>query len=171
MEQIAIGLGSNTGDRLQSIQTAARHLAADVLTEPRGSAIYETAPWGITQQPAFLNAVLVGKTDWQPPALLHYFKSLEKEMGREVGEPWGPRLIDIDLLAWGNHEWHSAELVVPHPALTERTFVLIPFADVWPTWIHPARKQSVTELLKHLLETEPRNATVFSTALLDTTSP
>ncbi len=147
---VALGLGSNLGDRLAILRRAAECLAADGIDRAISSSVYETPPWGILDQPDFLNLVLVGETDWEPPAILNYAKSLEIELGREPAPRYGPRRIDIDLIAFGDARWESPGLEVPHPRLAERSFVLWPLREVWPDWIHPISGRRVTELCAEL---------------------
>ena len=101
------------------------------------SSIYETEPWGITDQPKFLNAVVVGETDWKPPAILNYIKDLERVLGRTETVRNGPRIIDLDLLVYGDQTWESPGLAVPHPGFASREVVLRPLCDVWTDWLHP----------------------------------
>ena len=169
--KVAIGLGSNLGDRRLNLQNAVWRLAEDGLAFTVSSSVYETAPWGIIDQPAFLNAVIIGETDWKPPALLHLLKSLEREMGRVEGVRNGPRLIDLDLLVYGDLAWESPGLQVPHLRLKERDFVLVPLAEVWPDWRHPVEKASAKSILESLARTQPLSAKVFALPLSGTTIP
>lgn len=146
--KIAIGLGSNLGDRQKAIQDAFTHLREDVLEEATLSALYETEPWGIKEQPGFLNAVAVGFSDWAPSAILNYLKRLETDLGRKPGLVNGPRLIDLDLLAWGEKTFTGEGVEVPHPRMAERDFVLLPLFEVWPEWEHPIYRKSIGELLE-----------------------
>lgn len=128
---ILLGLGSNLGDREQYIATAVRLLAAcPALTVCRTSALYETEPVGVKEQPAFLNAVISIKTTLEPEALLEQCLAVEAQLGRIRQERWGPRTIDIDLLLYENRICNSPRLSLPHPRLAERKFVLIPLAEV-----------------------------------------
>lgn len=145
--RIAIGLGSNLGDRLGNISEAAQILKADVLENAVLSTVIETKPWGILDQPHFLNAVLVGDSEWKPAALVNYLKILERDLGRKSREKNGPREIDLDLLAVGDMVYEGEGVVVPHPGIANRDFVLIPFAEVWSDWVHPILHKTVSELL------------------------
>jgi 2-amino-4-hydroxy-6-hydroxymethyldihydropteridine diphosphokinase len=167
----AIALGANLGDRLETLRRAARAITEDVLESAKSSRVYETPPWGITEQPEFLNAVIVGETEWKPPALLHYLKALEAELGRVPGPRFGPRHLDLDLLAWGEECWESDGVTVPHLRLAEREFVLLPWNDVWPEWRHPKEGLTVSEMLERLRRTQPAAAKAIAPHLLDTTSP
>lgn len=129
-----LGLGSNLGDRAANLWEATRRLGElRGCTVERCSRLYETAPVGPQEQPWFLNAVLRVQTSLSPHDLLRAAKQIEREIGRVPGERWGPRLIDIDVLLFGEKRIASAELTVPHPELWRRRFVLVPLADVVPS--------------------------------------
>lgn len=124
-----VGLGSNLGDREALIREAAELIGA-----LRLSTIIETEPWGYESQPRFLNAVAEIETRLPPRALLDELLDVERRLGRErVGQHWGPRTIDLDLLLFGDESIDEPGLVVPHPHLTERLFVLEPLAELVPT--------------------------------------
>ena len=134
MTQVYLGLGSNLGDRAANLWEAVRRLArTDGLTVGKLSRLYETAPVGPQDQSWFLNAVVRGETQLSPHALLQAAKHIEKDMGRKPDRQWGPRLIDIDLLLFGGETVTSDELVVPHPQLWNRRFVLIPLVELLAT--------------------------------------
>ena len=144
--KIAIALGSNLGARENWLAEAFTHLREDLLEDAKGSRVYETEPWGDLDQPHFLNAVVVGFTDWGPAAIVNYLKRLEAEMGRVPSRPSGPRLIDLDLLAYGEKVFHAEGVEVPHPRMSDRDFVLLPLAEVWGDWKHPTLGLSAKEL-------------------------
>ena len=148
--RIAIGLGTNLGNRQENLKTALERLQQDVLENAETSSIYETEPWGVKDQPKFLNAVVVGDTQWEPPAIVNFLKSLEREMGRTENIKNGPRMVDLDLLIFGNRIYSCDGIEVPHPGLSSRDFVLIPLSEVWNDWIHPVLNQSVSEMLAAL---------------------
>jgi 2-amino-4-hydroxy-6-hydroxymethyldihydropteridine diphosphokinase len=150
-ESIALALGSNTGDRQAALRAAVKGLAP-FLTITAISPIYETPAAYVTDQPAFLNAVLTGTTQLAPLALLQAIKQLETALGRQPSFRYGPRLIDIDIIFYGQQVSETPELTVPHPLLAEREFVLRPLADIAPDWLHPMREQTVTEILAQLPE-------------------
>jgi 2-amino-4-hydroxy-6-hydroxymethyldihydropteridine diphosphokinase len=114
------------------------------------SRTYETEPWGIADQPHFLNMVVSGETDLEPLALLRFLKGIERAMGRTRGIRYGPRVIDLDILFYEDRVINNEDLVVPHPRLAERRFVLVPLADIAPSWIHPALGGTIRELLSRL---------------------
>jgi 2-amino-4-hydroxy-6-hydroxymethyldihydropteridine diphosphokinase len=123
-----IGLGSNLGDREQLIRDAAELIGARRL-----STIRETEPWGVEDQPRFLNAVAEIETSLTPRHLLDRLLQVERRLGRErTGPRWGPRTIDLDLLLYGEQALDEPGLVVPHPRLGERLFVLEPLAELVP---------------------------------------
>ena len=123
-----IGLGSNLGDRESLIRRAAELIGATRLSEVR-----ETEPWGYEQQPRFLNAVAEIETELPPRRLLDHLLDVEARLGRErIGPKWGPRSIDLDLLLYGDETVNEPGLVVPHPRLLEREFVLELLADLVP---------------------------------------
>ena len=124
-----VGLGSNLGDREQLIRRAAELIGA-----VRLSSVLETEPWGIEDQPKFLNAVAEIETPLTARQLLDQLLAVERRLGRErVGPQWGPRTIDLDLLLYGDETIDEPGLVVPHPRLAERDFALRPLAELVPT--------------------------------------
>lgn len=143
-----IALGSNLGPRLGHLQTAAITLAAHPqITITAYSHIYETAPvGGPAGQGAFLNAVLQVKTMLSAHELLATMQAIEQAQGRERDVQWGPRTLDLDLLLFGDEVIYEPALIVPHPRLTERNFVLAPFCDLAPDHIIPGTAQTVKEL-------------------------
>jgi 2-amino-4-hydroxy-6-hydroxymethyldihydropteridine diphosphokinase len=143
---IYLALGSNLGDRSANLRSAIAALppAVRVLQE---SPVYETPPWGFTDQPAFLNMVLKAETELGPVELLHRLKKLETRLGRQPAVRWGPRLIDMDILFYGDLVLDVQGLVIPHPHMHERAFVLVPLADLAPDLLHPVFCKSVQNLL------------------------
>lgn len=165
--KVAIGLGSNLGNRLEMLREAASILQKDVLEEVRSSAVYETAPWGITDQPPFLNAVLVGISEWKPAALVNYLKTLENQLGRTKTVQNGPRELDLDLLAFGETVFESEGVCVPHPGIPSRDFVLVPLLETWPDWVHPIEKVSIGKLFEKFLLQQQNSAQPFAPSLLE----
>ncbi|HEU0118017.1 MAG TPA: 2-amino-4-hydroxy-6-hydroxymethyldihydropteridine diphosphokinase [Alphaproteobacteria bacterium] len=145
-ETIALGLGSNIGDRKAALRAAVEGLAP-YMKVSAVSPIYETAAFYVTDQPAFLNAAVVGTTTLSPLVLLRAVKNLEVEVGRQPSFRYGPRLLDIDILFYGRQSFISPELTVPHPRLAEREFVLRPLADIAPNWKHPASGLTIADML------------------------
>ena len=132
MTEVALGLGANLGDRCGSIIAALKALAQHPdVTVTRVSSIYATPPWGIVDQPAFLNAAALVETSLSPEALLDVCQDIERELGRRPRLRWGPREIDIDLLNIEGVRIVSQRLSLPHAGLFERLFVLVPLDEVW----------------------------------------
>jgi 2-amino-4-hydroxy-6-hydroxymethyldihydropteridine diphosphokinase len=146
-EHVLIGLGGNIGDPLASMRSALQ--ALDVHPECRVtkvSSVWRTPPWGVTDQPDFLNACAVVTTSLEPRAFLDLCLSVEQNLKRVRDVRWGPRSIDIDVLFFGNREINELGLVVPHPRLAERAFVLVPLAEIAPDT--KQKGKSVAELAK-----------------------
>lgn len=133
MVKVYIGLGTNLGDREENLAQARDLIAAIPDSRILGmSSIYQTEPWGKTDQPDFLNQVLVFETDLLPTDLLHALQDVEISMGRVRNEKWGPRIIDLDILLYGDQIINESYLTIPHPFLTERSFVIIPLLEIDP---------------------------------------
>jgi 2-amino-4-hydroxy-6-hydroxymethyldihydropteridine diphosphokinase len=146
MSIVYLALGTNLGDRLANLRAAIEALPPEIKVIAE-SKVYETPPWGVEDQPAFLNMAVKCETDLDAESLLHRLKQLEVQLGREKSFRWGPRLIDIDILFHDNLILESESLTIPHPRLHERAFVLVPLMDVAPDFIHPVLKKTVKELL------------------------
>jgi 2-amino-4-hydroxy-6-hydroxymethyldihydropteridine diphosphokinase len=147
VKTVYLSLGSNLGDRLGALQAAMARLAAPDFRIRRVSSIYETEPVDLRDQPWFLNLVLEAETDLFPKQLLARIRKVELELGHKRLRKKGPRTIDIDILLYGETVIESAELVIPHPRLTERRFVLEPLAELAPQLRHPVSRQTIAEML------------------------
>ncbi|MHC4136756.1 MAG: 2-amino-4-hydroxy-6-hydroxymethyldihydropteridine diphosphokinase [Planctomycetota bacterium] len=147
--RVALGLGSNVGDRRAHLETALSDLRArlEVLAVSRFVA---TEPVGGPPQGEFLNAAALVETELSPRALLELAHALEDAAGRQREVRWGPRPLDIDLLLYGDEVVRDADLVIPHPRLHERRFVLEPLAEIAPDWIVPRLDRTVRELREDL---------------------
>jgi 2-amino-4-hydroxy-6-hydroxymethyldihydropteridine diphosphokinase len=144
---VFLGLGSNLGDRASYLSRAAVELKKIPDVKAIGSSsVYETDPVGNTEQGKFLNAVVEIETTIHPQELLGRVKNIEALLGRQHSERWGPREIDIDILVYDGLVHKSEELVVPHPMMTERKFVLVPLREIAPDLIHPENGMTVDEL-------------------------
>ena len=147
-----LGLGTNLGRRESHLRRALAALSrqAEILDI---SKIYETEPWGYRDQPAFLNLVVKVKTDLNPLALLDFIKNTETKLGRTPNFRYGPRKIDIDILLYDDLVFNHERLVLPHPMLIERAFVLIPLAEVAPNLVHPVEQCSILSLRHRISDT------------------
>lgn len=132
MAEVLLGLGGNLGDVALTIATALERLQAGGVRIVARSSLYRTAPWGKTDQPAFINACALGETELRPRALLDRILAVEADLGRERAERWGPRTIDIDILDYDGVVLDEPGLTLPHPRLAERAFVLVPLAEIAP---------------------------------------
>ncbi len=145
-ELVAIGAGSNLGDRRAHLRFARGRLDA-LLEDTRWSRVYETAPMYVEEQPTFLNACCTGRSGADPYELLDSLKEIEREAGRQrSGKRFGPRTLDLDLLLYGGRRIAGERLEVPHPRLSERPFVLVPLREIAAEWVVPGLGRSVDEL-------------------------
>ena len=144
---IYLGLGTNLGDRPANLLAATAALLPQVRVL-RLSKVYETEPWGYHDQPAFLNQVIEAETELPPLELLAYLKQIEFSLGRQPSFQYGPRLIDLDILFYGDQVVELPGLTIPHPHLAERAFVLVPLAELAPNLRHPSSGRTVLEMVK-----------------------
>jgi len=158
VKTVYLSLGSNLADRLGALQAAMARLEAPDFRVRRVSSIYETEPVDLRDQPWFLNLVLEAETDLFPKQLLARIRKVELELGRRRLRKKGPRSIDIDILLYGEVVMDSAELVIPHPRLSQRRFVLEPLAELAPQLRHPVSCQTIAELLPATLDQAVRKA-------------
>lgn len=143
---VYIALGSNLGNRLSNLKNAISNFTPQMDVKKK-SPVYETPPWGYADQPAFLNQVVMAETYLEPEDLLGHLKRLETVLGREPSFQNGPRLIDLDILFYDDIIVDSPPLVIPHPRLHQRAFVLVPLNDIAPDLVHPLYAKSVSEML------------------------
>ena len=144
---VYLGLGSNVGTRQDNLKKA-MELISQRLRVGRVSSIYDTEPVGNVNQSRFLNQVCQVYTTLPPMALLTLVKGIELKLGRVPMAPNSPRIMDIDILFYGDQVVDDPKLVIPHPRLAERAFVLIPMAEIAPDLVHPVKHQTVAELVK-----------------------
>ena len=147
-------LGSNLGDRALLMRTAANEIGDRIGNVPHSSALYETAPWGGIEQPAFLNQVLEVNTVLAPEEVLRIILEIEHESGRVRYERWGARHLDIDILYFGQTVMDTPRLTVPHPRLHERRFTMVPLAEIAPDFVHPVLEKTNAELLEVCIDEE-----------------
>lgn len=145
-----LGLGSNIGDRERYLLDAIRLLTAHPQIDIVGcSGLYETEPVGYVEQEAFLNMVIAARTTLSPEALFQEMLRVEQELGRKREIRWGPRTIDLDLLLYGDRIQDRPDLILPHPRMMERAFVLVPLVDIM-TQQEPLRAESFRERLERV---------------------
>jgi 2-amino-4-hydroxy-6-hydroxymethyldihydropteridine diphosphokinase len=157
-----IGLGANLGDPVRQVMEAVARLRelpeVEVL---QASRLYRTPPLGPPGQPWYVNAVVQVKTRLTPEELMRQLLLVERQMGRERGERWGPRLIDLDLLLYNGEVISGPELTVPHPEMHRRAFVLVPLAEIAPEAWHPGLHKTARELLAELEPAEVEAVTLL----------
>ncbi|HQV05953.1 MAG: 2-amino-4-hydroxy-6-hydroxymethyldihydropteridine diphosphokinase [Chitinophagaceae bacterium] len=154
-DKIYLLTGSNVGHREKNLSTALTLINETCGLITQASAMYETAAWGKTDQPAFLNQALELSTPLTARQLMRQLLQLEKTMGRERQEKFGPRLIDMDILFYKNEIKHYKYLTLPHPALPYRRFALLPLASIAPHKIHPVLQKDITTLLQECTDMLP----------------
>ena len=140
--------GGNLGDRKENLSKAIELINEQCGRVTRSSSLYETAAWGITDQPSFLNQALEVSTSLNAKQLMRRILKVEKIMGRVRKEKFGPRIIDIDILFFENEIHDLSFLKIPHPELQNRRFVLVPLVEIDPELLHPVLKKTVAELLE-----------------------
>lgn len=146
-------LGSNLGNRLSYLEQAKQLIAEACGNIINESGIYETAAWGITEQPSFYNQVIVLQTNLAPDLLMQSLLNIEEQIGRKRAIKYGPRIIDIDILLINSLIQTTDLLSLPHPFLPERRFALLPLAEVAPLLLHPLANKNILELLKDCSDT------------------
>lgn len=153
MAQMYIGLGSNKGNRSKQLSEARAYCQHFFGPLTAISPIYETAAWGVTDQPDFLNQVVCLETGIKPEVAIYTLQAIENLMGRVRQQRWGPRVIDVDMLFYDDVILETKDLQLPHPRIAERNFVLEPLAAIAPDFIDPLTQMSIQELLKNCKDT------------------
>ncbi|MBS1682779.1 MAG: 2-amino-4-hydroxy-6-hydroxymethyldihydropteridine diphosphokinase [Bacteroidetes bacterium] len=143
---VFISIGSNLGNRKAHLNQCRKLIDQYVCRIIKTSSIYETRAWGKTDQPDFLNQVIQVECSVPAVDLLEKILSIEMDMGRLRKEKWGARVIDIDIIYFGDEIIASNQLIIPHPRMHERNFVLIPLAEISPDFVHPLLKKSNEQL-------------------------
>ena len=142
-----VALGSNLGDKEANLRRALELLIERGVEIVKTSTFISTEPYGVTDQPTFLNGVCEVRTSLEPLALLHILLAIEQEMGRVRLRHWGERNIDLDLLLYEDVVMDTQELKLPHPDMQNRDFVLLPLAEIAPALIHPTLRKNISELV------------------------
>ncbi len=150
MHTAYIGIGSNLGYREDNCERAIKLLIANGILVTKRSSMAETEPWGVKEQPDFINMAVEIKTGLTPEELLRLLKNIEIDVGRLPSSHWGPRIIDLDILLYDDVIMETPELQIPHPGISEREFVLKPLAEIAPDKMHPVLKKSVKKLLEEV---------------------
>ncbi len=151
MATVFIGIGSNLGDREENCRNAIKLLIERGIKVTKLSPKLETDPWGVKDQPKFINVVIEAETDQEPSDLLNVLKNIEAELGRRGEIRWGPRVIDLDILLYDTQVIKTNGLEIPHPGMRDRDFVLKPLAKIAPDIQHPVFRKSIKELLHEFL--------------------
>lgn len=148
MEQIFLGLGTNVAPKEVYLSAVKIAIEKEVGPIVQASSLYETAAWGKTDQSDFMNQVIEIRSQLSPIEVLDTVLAIEKKMGRVRVEKWAERIIDIDLLFYGQEMIQTPRLIVPHPFISVRNFVLAPLVEIAPNFIHPIVQQSIAELYR-----------------------
>jgi len=148
MATVFIGIGSNLGDKTANCARAVELLAAAGIIPVKKSSLRQTEPWGVKEQPEFINMAIMAETRLSPGELLLELKNIEKQMGRVETIRWGPRCIDLDILFYNDMIVTEKDLCIPHPLLHKREFVLLPLAEIAPDKWHPVLKKTVRALME-----------------------
>ncbi len=147
MAIVYIGIGSNLGNREENCKRAIELLPENGIHVAVCSSMIKTEPWGVTDQPRFINMVIETETDLGPEELLNALKKIEDDTGRVPDIRWGPRAIDLDILFYDDLIMKKPDLEIPHPGIKERDFVLKSLAEIAPDLMHPVLKKNIKELL------------------------
>lgn len=146
-----IGIGSNQGDKYKNCMLAIEDICASEKNRLlEQSSCYLTEPWGYREQDDFINLVIELQTSFSPLDLLFFLQGVERKLAKKKNGKWGPRTIDLDILFYNDQRLESSQLIIPHPLLHQRGFVLLPLKEIAPHLIHPVFNQTVSQLLDRL---------------------
>ena len=165
MVAVYLGLGSNLGDREDNLRRAVSLLSrrASLIAL---SSVYETEPWGYASQPTFFNMACLLETSLSPQCLLELAQSVERDLGRVPSFRYGPRVIDVDILLYGDEVIETPRLQVPHPRLWQRSFALTPLAEIAPGLAHPILGTSIADLLEGVAVSEREGVVMLGSLTL-----
>ena len=149
---VHLGLGSNLEDRKYFLNMACNQLRSETIREFRASSIYESEPLLKMPQPKYFNMVVCGLSVLSPPEMLKKCQQIEIRLGRIRRERWGSREIDIDIISYGSRIIDNDDLVIPHPEIENRSFVLMPMLELSPEWLHPETGITIKELWENWLQ-------------------
>ncbi|MEM1120277.1 MAG: 2-amino-4-hydroxy-6-hydroxymethyldihydropteridine diphosphokinase [Bacteroidota bacterium] len=162
MNKAYLGIGGNLGDRQANLGTAISYIKAEIGIITSISSIYQTKAWGIENQPDFLNQCLVAETKLSPEEVLRTALAIEQKMGRVREQKWYTRIIDIDLLFYNQLIINTKKLIIPHPHLHQRNFVLAPMAEIAPDFVHPILQKNIAQLYRECEDKLPVDKLVFT---------
>ena len=151
MSIVHIGIGSNIGNRQENCREAVGQLGLRGVKVVKESTMIETEPWGVADQPRFINMAVEAETAFMPSQLFVILKNIEKNMGRTDEVRWGPRVIDLDILFYDDIVLDTPDLKIPHPYLHERAFVLRPLSEIAPDKVHPVFRKTVKALFDSVI--------------------
>ena len=152
MVNVFLLLGSNLGNRELQLKQALTHIEKQIGTITKSSSVYQTAAWGKTDVPSYLNQVIQLETTLPASILLDKILNIELELGRVREEKWGSRIIDIDILFYGDMIINKHNLQIPHPELHNRRFTMEPLAEIAPDWIHPVFNKSILTIKNEIVD-------------------
>lgn len=153
MEKVVFVIGGNLGNRVELIEQSNKMLRENFSTPLLSSSVFETAAWGNLSEGDYLNQVLVFQTDLDAEAVLIIIQDIENQLGRKREEKWGNRTMDIDILYFGQQVIQNQNLIIPHPFISRRRFVLEPLVEILPNFIHPVLKVSNSKMLETCTDT------------------
>lgn len=163
LNDVFLGLGSNIGELIPNLNRAYDQIIQKAGPVVKESALYKTDPWGRTDQDHFINQVILIRTPLSPWALIDVLKKIEISLNTEKREHWGPRTIDLDIIYYGQKIIFENDLIIPHPFMYFRNFVLVPLADIAPDMVHPLNGMRSEELLINCDD----NSSVIRLGMLD----